>query len=144
MDRAILKDLIDKGLSTYKIAARLNMSQTNVRHHLEKFGLKTNIPKRTGISREEYNRRCYVWQKQAREKRKKELVVLMGGKCCKCGYDKNWAALEFHHKDPNKKEISIDSRNLSANWKRCLEEVKKCILVCANCHREIHHPEKTF
>jgi predicted HNH restriction endonuclease len=53
-----------------------------------------------------------------------------------CGYDKYDEALEFHHLDPSEKETGSEIRNLS--WARLRLELDKCILVCANCHREIH------
>lgn len=74
-------------------------------------------------------------------KRKSELIELKGGKCEICGYDKNISALDFHHIDPEQKKLSLNSRTL-ANAKRedILEEADKCMLLCANCHREIHYP----
>ena len=59
-----------------------------------------------------------------------------GGKCCMCGYNNCIAALDFHHLDPNVKESRIIGTTASLEKQR--EEAKKCILVCANCHREIH------
>ena len=59
-----------------------------------------------------------------------------GGKCCICGYNKCIAALDFHHLDPNSKEGGVIGTTASLEKQR--EEAKKCILVCANCHREIH------
>ena len=53
-----------------------------------------------------------------------------------CGYNKCIAALDFHHLDPNAKEGGIIGTTASLEKQR--EEAKKCILVCANCHREIH------
>ena len=70
-----------------------------------------------------------------RRRYKKRLVELKGGKCQICGYDKCVGALEFHHK--KKKEAKI-SRIYNRGWKRILQEANKTILVCANCHREIH------
>jgi len=86
--------------------------------------------------------RYYKWQKNARRERKEKLVEIMGGKCCKCGYNKCIKALEFHHKDPNTKNSksrSFGDRGMLTKWKTLIEESKKCILVCANCHREIHN-----
>ena len=40
------------------------------------------------------------------------------------------------HKDPSKKEFTIGTKNIG--FKRLSEEIKKCILLCANCHRELH------
>lgn len=63
----------------------------------------------------------------------------MGDKCNICGYNKSKNALAFHHVDPSKKDFSISSARASAlNWQKTVEEVKKCILVCHNCHSEIH------
>ena len=72
------------------------------------------------------------------DKRKKQrLVNALGGKCCICGYDKCLSALEFHHTDPNEKDFTIGN-NTHIAFEKALKEAKKCILVCANCHREIH------
>ena len=66
---------------------------------------------------------------------------MMGGKCSICGYDKNYAALEFHHVDQSSKSFQLDSRHLSnTSMKSIMNEVEKCILVCSNCHKEIHNP----
>lgn len=79
-----------------------------------------------------------VEQVLSSDKRKKQrLVNSLGGKCCICGYNKCLSALEFHHTDPTKKDFSISS-NAHIAFEKALEEVKKCALVCANCHREIH------
>lgn len=59
-----------------------------------------------------------------------------GGKCERCGYDKYLGALDFHHKNPSEKDFTIGDRDFKL--KDCIEETKKCILICANCHREIH------
>lgn len=62
--------------------------------------------------------------------------------CSECGYDKHFAALEFHHVDPATKEYGI-SRLMHSNLtpervKLFKKELKKCIILCSNCHR-IHH-----
>jgi hypothetical protein len=69
---------------------------------------------------------------------KKELVEYKGGCCEKCGYNKCIDALDFHHLDPSKKEFGLSKKGLTRSIKILKEEVSKCILVCANCHREIH------
>lgn len=74
--------------------------------------------------------------------RKYEAVIRFGGKCTKCGYDKNLSGLEFHHLNPETKSFGIDLRAFSSHKLEDLnEELNKCILLCANCHRELHHPE---
>jgi hypothetical protein len=84
----------------------------------------------------------YEYQKLRGLKRKVHLIQLKGGCCEKCGYNKNIAAFDFHHKDPNKKDFNLDVRKLSNTKMTILmEEVEKCDLLCANCHREIHNPD---
>lgn len=73
-------------------------------------------------------------------KRKLELIEYKGGKCECCGYDKNIAAFEFHHLNPELKSFQLDSRHLSnTKIESLIKEADKCILLCANCHREIHN-----
>ena len=47
-------------------------------------------------------------------------------------------ALEFHHLDPSQKDFGISSKGYTRSWDKVKEELDKCILVCSNCHREIH------
>ena len=64
-------------------------------------------------------------------------------KCEKCGYDKCPEALDFHHIDPNEKEGQI-ARMITSSYglDKVKDEIKKCIVLCANCHREFHYYEK--
>lgn len=71
-----------------------------------------------------------------RQKRKQELVYIMGGKCVLCGYNRCVAALEFHHIDKSTKTREL-STGANHSWESDVEEVKKCALVCSNCHKEI-------
>ena len=74
--------------------------------------------------------------------RRKNVAILKeeAGNCCSlCGYSKCLAALDFHHLDPTAKEGGVIGTTASLKKQRA--EVTKCILVCANCHREIHHLE---
>lgn len=88
------------------------------------------------------NSNQYQNQKERGLKRKYEYILSKGGKCERCGYNKNIAALEFHHKNPEEKEFQIDSRKFAnANIETLKKELDKCIILCSNCHREIHHPD---
>lgn len=73
-----------------------------------------------------------------REKLKKDAIEYKGGKCQICGYDKCDSALEFHHLDPSQKDFGIGTKGYTRAWSKVKEELDKCILVCSNCHREIH------
>ena len=61
---------------------------------------------------------------------------MLGGKCSECGWKGNIAAFEFHHKDDNK-EFTISSC-ANKSWDVIKEELKKCTLLCSNCHRIEH------
>ena len=74
---------------------------------------------------------------------KKRLVALLGGKCSRCGYSKCIAALHAHHKNPKTKKFGLGDAHCRA-WKNIVREAKKCILVCANCHAEIHHKKSVY
>lgn len=70
-----------------------------------------------------------------RRRVKNTLILENGGKCVICGYNKYIGSLGFHHKDPSKKDFCV-GRQTGINKAR--KECKKCILVCSNCHGEIH------
>jgi len=82
------------------------------------------------------NAKTYRAQKRRRLRRKTELVAAAGGRCLDCGYQTSLATLEFHHLDPTTKEFG--SANFDGSLERLLVEVKKCDLLCANCHRLRH------
>ena len=75
-------------------------------------------------------------------RRKTELVVAAGNGCTRCGYQRNLAALTWHHLDPSEKRFNLDVRALSNRSQLEIDaEVRKCVLLCANCHAEVHFPE---
>lgn len=64
-----------------------------------------------------------------------------GGKCLRCGYDKCYSALQFHHRDPSEKEM--DWKYLrKRSWDFIKLELDKCDLLCSNCHAEVHHDDE--
>lgn len=75
-------------------------------------------------------------------KRRKDLKLkaleYKGSKCERCSYNKSVNALHFHHLDPNKKDFGIGQSGYTRSWDLVRLELDKCILVCANCHAEIH------
>ena len=71
-----------------------------------------------------------------RKRKKRELIEYKGGKCEICGYNKCDRALQFHHKNPKEKDFQISGKSLS--FENLKNEVDKCMLVCSNCHSEIH------
>lgn len=77
--------------------------------------------------------------KAYRKRTKERMILAMGSKCQCCGYDRCNNALAFHHIDPSQKDLAFGHlRANPASWDKIVAELKKCILVCNNCHSEIH------
>lgn len=84
----------------------------------------------------------YVAQSARGSRRKRELLDEAGGRCTRCGYNRNLAALTWHHVIPAQKSFSLDLRSLSnRSIGEIRNEVRKCIVLCANCHAETHFPQ---
>lgn len=84
-------------------------------------------------------------QKEKAAELKRKYVEKLGGKCMRCGYNKYLAALHFHHmrdKDANVGHL-LDAASKSSKdmLRRLDDEVKKCVLLCANCHAGLHAAE---
>ena len=108
------------------------------------------VPKKNGWTRA-YCFNCVpetIYKRNGSEMRKiiKQWAIdYKGNKCQCCGYDTCLEALEFHHLDKTQKDFNISDRNLkTSDWPLIKSELDKCILVCANCHREIHSGYRTF
>lgn len=88
-------------------------------------------------------RRKYLRFRTSEKRREVKLqcILYKGGKCENCGYDKCPAALVFHHLDSNQKDFGISSNGVSRSFDKCKSELDKCILLCQNCHCELHHQE---
>ena len=77
---------------------------------------------------------------ECRRNNKLKLIEYKGGKCSICGYNKKIpGAYEFHHSDPNAKDFGISGHGYTKGIELLKKEVDKCILVCGNCHAEIHY-----
>lgn len=77
--------------------------------------------------------------KRWRKNSKKRIIDSMGGCCQICGYNRCTYALALHHIDPNEKEIGLGAyRANPRSWNKIVEELRKCVLLCHNCHSEVH------
>ena len=68
---------------------------------------------------------------------KQKCVKYKGGCCQRCQYSKSIRALCFHHLDPTQKEFQISGKHCY-RWEKIKIELDKCILLCNNCHAEVH------
>lgn len=163
VDWEILEILVEDGLSLAEIAEELDRSVSTVRYWLQRYGFRTEAVERRrsrNVSGPKYatfechrhgttefvleNRgyyRCKRCRAEAVAKRrrivKQKLVEEAGGACTICGYAQVPAALQFHHIDPDGKEFHIAHRGHSRSLARCRKEIRKCILLCANCHAAV-------
>lgn len=79
-----------------------------------------------------------------REKRrllKQRCIDYLGGCCYNCGYDRCMSALEFHHVNPDEKDFAMCDQD-GKSFEDLKPELDKCVLLCSNCHREVHSSEE--
>lgn len=129
-DIASWQALYDQGNSLRKVSAITRKSVETLRRYL------VTRPK-VYLNTKQLRKRRSVAVQRRRRKLKELLVEYKGGKCERCGYCKSVWALEFHHHDPSTKRFNLSSQTRSLVDLK--EEVDKCMLVCANCHREVEH-----
>ena len=147
IDKEKIVSLLEDGKTQAEIARIFNTSQSTMGRWIRGFGLKSQNHK-CGcgeVDPDNFSRGRFTECKKCRSSRqnylyikyKQEAVDYKGGECVKCGYNKCLMSLDFHHIDPSTK---------SPDWKKMRhrplrkikDELDKCILVCRNCHGEIH------
>ena len=102
----------------------------------DKHGYTTFVLRKDGHYR---CRKCASENVSLRRQKVKELLTeYKGGKCEICGYDKCIAALEFHHINSDEKEFGIATSGSTKKLELLKKEADKCLLLCCNCHRELH------
>ena len=84
-------------------------------------------------------KKCNVEAVSERRRELKRKALEYKGNCCSvCGYRKSVAALQFHHLDPTQKDFGIAEKGNTMGWEKIKIELDKCVLLCANCHAEVH------
>jgi len=115
----IKRELIDKfvaeGKTSREIAEILNTSIYAIRYYRQ--------PSKHRIQ-------------EHRRKIKRKAIDYCGGKCRKCSYNRCLSAMVFHHLDPSKKDFNLNGNSIG--WKKSKKEIDKTILLCKNCHAELH------
>jgi hypothetical protein len=61
--------------------------------------------------------------------------------CELCGENRYWV-LDFHHKNPKEKDLDVSKLVSNCNKQALVDEINKCMVVCSNCHRDLHHQER--
>ena len=101
------------------------------------------------MNRKEYQKQWYQKHKEEYTQNRREryskckqiLHDLKINGCAICGYNECSEALDFHHSNSQDKKFNLNIRGMDKNDDRIVKELNKCILLCANCHRKIHHKE---
>ena len=75
--------------------------------------------------------------KKQRNQNKQNILLELNLSCFVCGYNKSIYGIDFHHLDPNEKENEICSM-WHMSKEKILKEIKKCVILCTCCHRELH------
>jgi cytochrome c553 len=94
-------------------------------------------------NKERISKKTKAWYVDVKTEWWKIIATLKELRCERCGYDKHSAAFDFHHTDPTKKESTVHQlingpRPNEDNIEVLKSEIKKCVLMCSNCHRETH------
>ncbi len=129
-----IKRIYEETKSSNKVSKILGISKTSVLKYID-------VIKRDKLTKDELKKNKVKQVVSWRIKVKNKLVEYKGGECERCGYKKCIEALEFHHRDPNEKDFTISGKSWS--FDRLKSESDKCMLLCSNCHKEIHFEEKT-
>lgn len=87
----------------------------------------------------EHRRKYLIDAVQKRRRKIRQLAIeYMGGRCDICGYNRCNEALEFHHLDISQKDFGISDKGYTRSWETVKSELGKCVMLCSNCHREVH------
>ena len=161
-----LRRFVDQGLTLREMATELDRSVSTIRHWVKKYGLIIDGSRRRLLARqarltgERYATlkcehhgltkfvlegrgyfRCMQCRKERvsewRRRVKRRLVAEAGGACVICGYDRCFAALEFHHLDPHTKRFALSRQGVTRSFAEAQDEAGKCVLLCSNCHAEV-------
>lgn len=146
--KTLLVELLQQHLSTERIAKELNCSPGNVLYWERKHGLRPAFAScgngRRTRSPEEMAAYMASNPTIRRRKLKAKAIAFKGGKCLLCGYERCNAALEFHHLNRRTKAFGLSRKGIIRSWDSIMKEIDKCVLICANCHREVEAGARTI
>ena len=140
-------ELYSKGNNPTFISKKLDINRRSVYRILKRNEIEL-LPK----IKQEYNcvicggkcgsrrKKCNSCNTRIRRYRAKKMGVdYLGGECYRCKWSGDLSGFDFHHMDPDEKEFHLTSSNMSnRTWESVKEELDKCELLCALCHRLEH------
>jgi len=144
------KDKLKKQKKEYRKNNQKKIKEYYTKYYLENHNRELERQKRQRELNPEYLKKYRqehkkeIKENNAKRREERRLYInnyKLSNGCSICGYNKCAAALDFHHN--GNKEFYLAS---SIGWRKNLKEIKKemdkCIILCANCHRELHYKEK--
>lgn len=101
-----------------------------------------DYPKAGKNNRKNMCKKCFSEIMKVLISKTKEYIQSLKSECSNCGYSRCKEALEFHHVDEKTKSFNLARASTSMAWSdktklKIDNEIKKCIVLCANCHREV-------
>ncbi len=126
-----------------KICRKCKNNLNESEFYIDSKNKKTGLSAWCKICQKEYKKQDYIDNRDRyietfKRNTKWWFDIKKGLKCERCGFS-HPAALDFHHKDPSQKQFELGGRNsYKKNEKKILEEMKKCEVLCSNCHRIEH------
>lgn len=93
-------------------------------------------------NKERYSDIKKISRKKSQDKKRKQYLELMKEQSCKHCNLKDYRVMEWHHLVPEEKKFNIGAAIGSKSWEKILEEIKKCIPLCRNCHAIYHYELK--
>ena len=101
--------------------------------------------KRRQSQRDHYyrNKEQYLKRNRERKKRlKKQWLEFKGSLSCEMCGESHISTFDFHHIEKHPDNRAVNRLVSDYNFKEAYEEIKKCMVLCANCHRKLHHQER--
>jgi len=159
MDAIELKKQVELGLSVTELAGHFNCGRSTVAYWLRKTNTKTKNKSFTELKAKYrcglcgstdpsvfYGHKKSVcgschndYTKKLGSEKRLKAVNMLGGKCASCSFDKYSFALDFHHVNGGEDKDPDFSNMRYWSWERIEQELEKCVLLCAICHRAVHN-----
>lgn len=135
-----LSDELIKKIKDYYLNHTIN--ETISEFNISKTTLLKYCDKKRVILSDGERKKLKVTYVQNRRIKLKLMAIEYKGGCCEiCGYNKSNWALGFHHINPTEKDFNIGYKGYTRSWEKVKKEIDKCMLVCSNCHAEIHEKQ---
>lgn len=133
------REKIRKGNAIYRINNKEKIKECNKKYSAKnKEKIKLRLKEYYQKNKEKYKNNPLYFRNYIKQKRLKVSNYKLNIGCQICGYKKCSDALDFHHSSSDNKIIDVN-RLRERKWEDFLSEAKKCIVVCRNCHAEIHY-----